>query len=236
MRTERITEATVTVVLVVFVFMLDACSRSELKNADLANQFEEAININKEIVFIDSSNLGASRDGAILSLHFFAGFKVHLYTSGNGFSDYAGTYAFTDNNGIELSFTAQSWPRLRILKKGNLFTLERQDGLKSLKKSYIHTDQNGIRRQVDDGDIYPEAQLLIFPLTQRIATAEQDAADQAPTDAESKSRASPNHALQRTGAAVTAPASTATFPPAMHGPRQPRPSLSLGSLGVATPL
>ena len=41
----------------------------------------------------------------------------------------------------------------------------------------------------------------------------------------------PNHALQRTGAAVTAPASAAAFPPVMHGPRQPRPSLSLGSLG-----
>ena len=42
----------------------------------------------------------------------------------------------------------------------------------------------------------------------------------------------PNHALQRTGVAVTARASAAAFPPAMHGPRQPRPSLSLGSLGV----
>ena len=44
---------------------------------------------------------------------------------------------------------------------------------------------------------------------------------------------SPNHALQRTAPAVTARASTAAFPPAMHGPRQPPPSLSLGSLGVA---
>ena len=48
-----------------------------------------------------------------------------------------------------------------------------------------------------------------------------------------KSERTPNHALQRTGVAVTARASAATFPPAMHGPRQPRPSLSLGSLGVA---
>ena len=47
-----------------------------------------------------------------------------------------------------------------------------------------------------------------------------------------KSERTPNHALQRTGVAVTARASTAAFPPAMHGPRQPRPSLSLGSLGV----
>ena len=46
-----------------------------------------------------------------------------------------------------------------------------------------------------------------------------------------KSERTPNHALQRTGVAVTARASTAAFPPAMHGPRQPRPSLSLGSLG-----
>ena len=47
------------------------------------------------------------------------------------------------------------------------------------------------------------------------------------------SERTPNHALQRTGVAVTARASAAAFPPAMHGPRQPRPSLSLGSLGVA---
>ena len=44
----------------------------------------------------------------------------------------------------------------------------------------------------------------------------------------------PNHALQRTAPAVTARASAAAFPPTMHGPRQPPPSLSLGSLGVAT--
>ena len=47
-----------------------------------------------------------------------------------------------------------------------------------------------------------------------------------------KSERTPNHALQRTGVAVTARASAAAFPPAMHGPRQPRPSLSLRSLGV----
>ena len=50
-----------------------------------------------------------------------------------------------------------------------------------------------------------------------------------------KSERTPNHALQRTGVAVTARASgPPPSPPAMHGPRQPRPSLSLGSLGVAT--
>jgi len=41
----------------------------------------------------------------------------------------------------------------------------------------------------------------------------------------------PNHALQRTGAAVTPAASAAALPPAMQRSRQPRPSLSLGSLG-----
>ena len=46
-----------------------------------------------------------------------------------------------------------------------------------------------------------------------------------------KSERTPNHALQRTGVAVTARASAAAFPPARHGTRQPRPSLSLGSLG-----
>ena len=45
---------------------------------------------------------------------------------------------------------------------------------------------------------------------------------------------SPNHALQRTAPHVTAPASAAAFPPAMQEPRQPRPSLSLGSLGPNT--
>ena len=44
----------------------------------------------------------------------------------------------------------------------------------------------------------------------------------------------PNHALQRTGAAVTPAASAAAFPSAAQRSRQPRPSLSLGSLGVAT--
>ena len=47
------------------------------------------------------------------------------------------------------------------------------------------------------------------------------------------SNESPNHALQRTATAVTARASAAAFPPTMHGPRQPPPSLSLGSLGVS---
>ena len=51
-----------------------------------------------------------------------------------------------------------------------------------------------------------------------------------------KSERTPNHALQRTGVAVTARASAAAFPPARHGPRQPRPSLSLGSLGVIAPV
>ena len=47
-----------------------------------------------------------------------------------------------------------------------------------------------------------------------------------------KSERTPNHALQPTGMAVTARASAAAFPPAMHGPRQPCPWLSLGSLGA----
>ena len=52
-----------------------------------------------------------------------------------------------------------------------------------------------------------------------------------------KSERTPNHALQPTGMAVTARApATASFPPAMHGPRQPCPWLSLGSLGVLRPL
>ena len=41
----------------------------------------------------------------------------------------------------------------------------------------------------------------------------------------------PNHALQRTGAAVTPAASAAAFPPTTQRSRQPRRSLSLGSLG-----
>jgi len=46
----------------------------------------------------------------------------------------------------------------------------------------------------------------------------------------------PNQALQRTAPAVTARASAAALPPAMHGPRQPPPSLSLGSLGASPPV
>jgi hypothetical protein len=45
--------------------------------------------------------------------------------------------------------------------------------------------------------------------------------------------ATPNHALQRTAPHVTAPASTATFPPTMQVPRRTPLSLSLESLGVA---
>ena len=41
----------------------------------------------------------------------------------------------------------------------------------------------------------------------------------------------PNHALQRTAPHVTAPASTAAFPPTMQVPRRAPRSLSLGSLG-----
>ena len=46
--------------------------------------------------------------------------------------------------------------------------------------------------------------------------------------------ATPNHALQRTATAVTLAASAAAFPPTVQPARQPPPSLSLGSLGVAT--
>ena len=46
-----------------------------------------------------------------------------------------------------------------------------------------------------------------------------------------QSTATPNHALQRTATAVTAPASGLRLSLAMQGPRQPPRSLSLGSLG-----
>ena len=42
----------------------------------------------------------------------------------------------------------------------------------------------------------------------------------------------PNHALQRTAPCVTAPASTAAFPPTVQVPCRTPLSLSLGSLGV----
>jgi len=48
----------------------------------------------------------------------------------------------------------------------------------------------------------------------------------------SKDAATPNHALQRTAPCVTAPASTAAFPPTAQVPRRTPLSLSLGSLGV----
>ena len=46
-----------------------------------------------------------------------------------------------------------------------------------------------------------------------------------------KSERTPNHALQRTAPHVTAPASTAAFPPTVQVPRRAPRSLSLGSLG-----
>ena len=46
--------------------------------------------------------------------------------------------------------------------------------------------------------------------------------------------AAPNHALQRTAPCVTAPASTAAFPPAMQVPRRTPLSLSLRSLGPSS--
>ena len=48
--------------------------------------------------------------------------------------------------------------------------------------------------------------------------------------------ATPNHALQRTGAAVTPAASATAFPPTTQRSRQPRRSLSLRSLGVSSRL
>jgi len=50
-----------------------------------------------------------------------------------------------------------------------------------------------------------------------------------------KSALQPNQTLQETAPCVTVAASAAAFPPAMHGPRQPPPSLSLGSLGQLAP-
>ena len=50
----------------------------------------------------------------------------------------------------------------------------------------------------------------------------------------SANNVTPNHAIQRTAPCVTAPASTATFPPTMQVPRRTPQSLILFSLGVAT--
>ena len=159
--------------------------KSGAERADFSKLFYEAINRHGEIVFKDSSNLGANMDGSILTLHFFPDSKVHLYTWGNGFSNYSGTYAFTAHNGIELSLGDQSWPRLRLTREGDVLSLEREDGLRSLTKSFIHTDrESGVRSIVDDGDIYPEARLSIFPLTQRVITAEPDAVEQPATSVE----------------------------------------------------
>ena len=51
-----------------------------------------------------------------------------------------------------------------------------------------------------------------------------------------QSTEAPNHALQRTAPAVTAAASSLRLSPTAQPPRQPPPSLSLGSLGVARAL
>jgi len=141
-------------------------TKGAAEDAALIRAFTEAVD-KQEMVFIDSSNRGASMDGAILSLHFFPDAKIQIYTWGNGFSNYTGSYTVTENNEMTLSFKTQSWPRLRLSAKGDSFVIERLDGLTSLTKSFVHTDENGVRRIVDDGDIYPEARPFIFPLTQR---------------------------------------------------------------------
>lgn len=159
--------------LLVLVAFSCGCT-SSTEPGDLSQLFQEAIDRDGEVVFKDGSQLGADADGSILTLHFRPDAQVVLHTWGNGFSNYSGTYSFTEHNGIELSLEDQSWPRLHLTREGDVFVLRRQDGLNSLTKSYVHTDrETGVRTVVDDGDLYPEARPLIFPLTQRIATAER---------------------------------------------------------------
>lgn len=157
------------------VVLFGGC-QSVTEKAGLSELFQEAVHRHGEMVFKDSSHLGADSDGSILTLHFLPDSKVWLYTWGNGFSYYSGTYTFTGPDELELSLDRQIWPRLRLAREGDVFILERADGLRSLTKSYVHTDgESGVRTVVDDGDIYPEARPFIFPLTQRIAPAEPNA-------------------------------------------------------------
>ena len=77
---------------------------------------------------------------------------------------------------------------------------------------------------------YEEA-CVLCELPSRIGSYQQRVWCQSSTLRLPRMNQSPNHALQRTAPCVTAPASTAAFPPAMQVPRRTPRSLSLGSLG-----
>ena len=153
------------------------CNRMEITKLDLKKHFEEEISRHEEVVFRDSSNLGAKMDGSILTLHFAPASKVRLYTWGDGFSNYSGKYTLPEKNVIELDLEGQSWPELSLSREGGLFILNRRNGIRSLTKSHILTDRNGVRTSVDDADIYAEARSLIFPLTQIIKAKEEGEAE-----------------------------------------------------------
>ncbi len=158
---------------------------SETGNS-LANEFQLALKNKQEIVFIDSSNRGASMDGSILNLHFFENSKLHAYTYGNGFSNYLGSYAFPGNNRIEIQLKDQDWPELVLSKEGDRFFLRRRDGSRSLTNHIVFTDKDGTRSVISDGDIYPEAESRIFPLKQKVSEVERGTADQATASVELK--------------------------------------------------
>jgi hypothetical protein len=163
--------------------LLISCSkqtREQTKSSDTGNllveEFQHALSNKKEIVFKDSSHLGATTDGAILDLHFFTNSQLMAYTWGNGFSYYSGTYTFPGNNRVEIHLKDQNWPELVLSKEGERFQLKRTDGLRSLTKHIIFTNKDGTRSLINDGDIYPEAESRIFPFTQRIDNAAKDSA------------------------------------------------------------
>lgn len=133
----------------------------------LIEEFQLALANSKEIVFIDSSKMGAAIDGSILNLHFFPNSKMKAWVYGNGFSEYRGTFVFPGNNRVEIHLEKQIWPELILSKNGDHFLLTRTDGLRSLTKYFYYKNDDGTRSLGDDGDIYPGAESKIFPFTQK---------------------------------------------------------------------
>ena len=174
----------------ILLFSCGEPSRELIPITDTGNLFVEELQLalgeNEVIVFMDSSGMGAAMDRAILDLHFSPNFKLMAYTWGNGFSYHHGTYAFPGNNRVEIHLDDQDWPELILSKEGDRFLLKRADGLRSLTKHIVFTNKNGSRSLVNDGDIYPEAELRIFPFTQKISDVEQGGGGQPATRPESK--------------------------------------------------
>ena len=146
------------------------------------------------------------------------------------------------------AFVSGALSRLDLLGFGHAVTLAEMDCISPLCASHSWSWARRLRAPLVRGQVclprgFPPApmpRLVSHPPTQQHGPPHAAGLRPAPTFMRRlaatrircrKSERTPNHALQPTGMAVTARAPAASFPPAMHGPRQPCPWLSLGSLG-----